>query len=101
MTTTYRIEITSAAETDISEIWEYIAQDSQENAVAFVRALEAQVTSLETSPERCPNIPENAFLGTSYRHLIYKSYRTIFRVTANSVIILRVIHCARLLEQNL
>ncbi len=98
MPTTYRIEITPSAEADISAIWEYIALDDPENATAFIVALEAQVTSLELHPERCPFIAENAILGTSYRHLLYQSYRTIFRVSGHTVVILRVIHGARLLD---
>ena len=96
MPATFRVEITPCAEADIAEMWDYIAQDSPDDATAFVLALEEQIASLEKFPERYPRIPENQVLGTSYRHLIYGSYRTIFRITASRVIILRVIHGARL-----
>jgi plasmid stabilization system protein ParE len=95
------VEITSYAEADIAEIWDYIAQDSPANAEAFVLALEAQIASLEKFPERCSRIPENEILGTSYRHLIHDSYRTIFRIAGSRVVILRVIHGARLLDTSL
>lgn len=101
MPATFLVEITPAAEADITEIWEYIAQDNPGNAAAFVLALEEQIASLEQFPERCPRIPENEILGTAYRHLIYGAYRTIFRVTGQRVIILRVIHGARLLDAGL
>ncbi len=97
----FSVEITPSAEADIAEIWDYIAQDSPANAAAFILALEAQIASLEKYPERCPRIPENEILGTSYRHLIHGSYRTIFRVAGSKVIILRVIHGARLLDTSL
>jgi toxin ParE1/3/4 len=97
----FSVEITPSAETDIAEIWDYIAQDSPANAAAFILAIEAQIASLEKYPERCPRIPENEILGTSYRHLIHGSYRTIFRVAGSKVIILRVIHGARLLDTSL
>jgi len=95
------VEITPSAETDIAEIWDYITQDSHANADAFILALEEQIASLEKFPERCSRIPENEILGTSYRHLIHGSYRTIFRIAGSSVVILRVIHGSRLLDTSL
>lgn len=52
-------------------------------------------------PERCALIAENEILGTSYRHLLYGRYRTIFRIAGRTVVILRVIHGARLLDESL
>ena len=101
MPATFRVEITPSAEADIAEIWDYVAQDSPDNAAAFVLALEEQVASLEQFPERCPRIPEDEVLGTSYRHLSHGSYGTIFRIAGARVIILRVIHGARLLNTSL
>ena len=95
------VEITPSAEADIAEIWDYIPQDSPTNAEAFVLALEEQIASLEKFPERCSRIPENEILGTSYRHLIHGSYRTTFRMAGSRVVILRVIHAARLLDTSL
>lgn len=101
MPATFRVEITSAAEADITEIWEYIVQDNPGNAAVFILALEEQIASLEQFPERYPRIPENDILGTAYRHLVFGAYRTIYRITGQRVIILRVIHGARLLESSL
>ena len=97
----FSVEITPYAEADIAEIWDYIAQDSPANAEAFILALEEQIASLEKFPKRCSRIPENEILGTSYRHLIHGSYRTIFRIAGSRVVILRVIHGARLLDTSL
>jgi toxin ParE1/3/4 len=98
---TYRVEITPSAEADIGETWDYISQDSPANAENFILALEEQIASLKRFPERCPRIPENEILGTSYRHLLHGSYRTFFRITGSRVVILRVIHAARLLDTSL
>lgn len=100
MSTRYSVEITPAAERDVEEIWSYIAADSQENATAFILRLEEQIGTLEQFPERCPLIPENEQLGTSYRHLPYGAYRTIFRIVGTTVIILRIIHGSRLLDSS-
>jgi toxin ParE1/3/4 len=95
----FRVEITPSAERDLEEIWDYIAHDNPGIATDFILRIEEHIYSLERSPERCPLIPENQILGTSYRHLLYGQYRTIFRITSTSVYILRVIHGARLLEE--
>jgi plasmid stabilization system protein ParE len=95
------VDITPSGEADIAEIWDYIAQDSPANAEAVVLALEEQIASLEKYPERCSRILENEILGTSYRHLNHGSYRTIFRIAGPRVVILRVIHGARLLDTSL
>lgn len=97
----YRVEITPSAESDVAEIWDYIAQDNPGNAESFILTLTEQFETLEFFPERCPLIAENRILGTSYRHLIYGHYRTIFRISGQAVIILRIIYGARLLDSGL
>ena len=94
----FNVDITSAAEADVAEIWEYIAQDDPDAAAAFVLRLEEQINTLERFPERCPLVRENELLGTSYRHLVYGNYRTIFKIIESRVIIMRVLHGARLLD---
>jgi len=98
MSKKFSVEITVTAETDIAEIWEHIAQDKPEAATAFVLHLEEQIGTLENFPERCALVPENELLGTAYRHLVYGNYRTIFKIIAARVIILRVLHGTRLLD---
>ena len=82
----------------MAEIWEYIAQDKPDVATAFVLRLEEQIRALERFPERAPLAPENELLGSAYRHLLYGNYRTIFKIVGSKVIILRVLHGARLLD---
>ena len=97
----FRIEITRSAQRDVEEIFTYIAADSPTHAAAFISQLERQVSTLEQFPERCPLIPENEILGSRYRHLIYKHYRTIFRISKQTIYILRIIHGARLLDTSM
>ena len=82
----------------MTEIWEYIAQDKPDAATGFVQRLVEQIRTLERFPERCPLVPENELLGTAYRHLVHGHYRTIFKILGSRVIILRVLHGARLLN---
>ena len=94
----YRVEITNVAELDILQIVQYVASDNQMAAMKLVSEIERQIDSLEQFPLRCPVIPESRELGREYRHIIYGHYRTIFRIDGSRVIIMRVIHGARLLS---
>lgn len=97
MTIKYQIEITFSAEKDTKQIWHYIAKDNQEAAKRFIEELAKQFKTLESFPLRCALIPENEILKSDYRHLIYKQYRTVFRIDNKIVYILRIIHGAKLL----
>ena len=97
----FLVKITRVAEADLEEIWDFIAHDSAEAADRLLQELDRQVTSLERFPERCPMIPENTLMGTAYRHLIYGEYRTIFRASGRTVLVLRVVHGARLLDSSM
>ena len=98
MTKRYKVNLTQLAQKDLEQIFYYIAADSIKNARNFVLELEKKIYSLDTFPERQPFITENEFFATDYRHLIYKKYRIIYRISEKRVFILRVIHGAMLLE---
>ena len=98
MPTRFRVRISETAERDVDEIWTFISQDSLEAAAGFILRLEERVSKLEAFPSRCPLIPENDLIGTEYRHLIYGDYRMIFRIEAQTVYVLRIIHSSRLLD---
>ena len=93
-----KVNISLNAQNDLEHIFFYIAEDSINNARKFILELEKKIYSLDTFPERFALIPENLFFGTSYRHIIHKKYRAIYKIDNNSVYILRVIHGAKLLE---
>lgn len=94
----YQVEIARIAESDIEEIFEYILRDNKRAAVKWVEEIGEQIDTLENFPMRCPIIPEVQELGGKYRHLIYDNYRTIFKIEGPKIIIMRVIHGARLLD---
>ena len=94
----YHGEITKVAERDIESNFEHISLDSTGATIKWIKELKRQIDSLENLPNRCSIIPEAKELGREYRHLIYGDYRTIFCVQVLKVIIMRVIHSARLLN---
>lgn len=94
----YHVRITRTAESDIKEIFDYLAADKRSAAIKWLDEIEHQINSLETSPLRCSVIPETGELGREYRHVIFGNFRTIFRIEGTKTIIMRVIHEARLLD---
>ncbi len=94
----YRVDIAAAAQRDVSEIHAHIAADAPAAARRWRAEVRRQIASLEQFPLRAPLIPEAAALGVSYHQLLHGQYRTIFRIEDDRVIIVRVIHGARLLS---
>jgi plasmid stabilization system protein ParE len=93
-----RVDITAAAEADTSEIWDYIAQDNPEAATAFIMRLEEQIGTLKKFPPRCSIVPESELIAAAYRHLLFGNYRIIFKIVGARVIVMRILHGARLLD---
>lgn len=94
----YRVEVTKVAESDVLDIFRYIASDNETAAMRLITEIEAEIESLEQFPLRCPVIPESHDLGREYRHIVFGNYRTVFRIEGSRVIIMRIIHGARLLD---
>ncbi len=94
----YNVNITFNAKTDLEHIFFYIAEDNINNAKKFILELEEKIYTLETMPERFALISENIFFGTNYRQITCKKYRVIYKISDNSVFIMRVIHGANLLD---
>jgi plasmid stabilization system protein ParE len=93
----FQVDITAAAEGDVNEIRAFIARDKPEAAAKWVETISRQFRALERNPERHEVIPEAGDLGVEYRHQVFGSYRTIYRIEGARVIIVRVIHGSRLL----
>src|SRR5713101_6161616 len=98
MPATFQVDISSVAEHDIQEIWSFIARDDPKTATRFVQQLKKRIDTLERFPRRCPLISENTLMRSRYRHLVYGKYRVIYRISDRRILVVRVIHAARLLE---
>jgi len=94
----YKVNISHNAQNDLEHIFFYIASDSINNAKKFILELEKKIYSLDIFPERFAYIPENIHFGTNYRHITHKKYRVIYRITNDSIYILRVIPGTKLLD---
>jgi plasmid stabilization system protein ParE len=82
-------------------IRDWIARDKPRAADKWARTIERKVRLLRSMPQRHEVIPEALELGVEYRHILFGNYRTIYRIEDDRVIVLRVIHAARLLDQSM
>ena len=101
MSKKFRVEITASAERDVRSIRDIIARDKPRAADKWVREITRRIRSLKSMPLRHEVIPEAEELSVDYRHIIFGNYRALYRVEGDRVLILRVIHAARLLDQSM
>jgi toxin ParE1/3/4 len=97
VTKKYRVDTNPAAEEDIRFIYQRIATDNPVAASRWLVQIERLIARLETFPQAFELIPEASEIGADYRHKFFGNYRIIYRITGDRVIIVRVIHGARLL----
>ena len=94
-----KVEWQEVASDDLFQVYDYIYQNSIIYAIKTVNGITDLVCHLETSPYMGRKIPE--YNQEDKRELIYKSYRIMYKVESNKVLIRRIWHSARLLPQKL
>ena len=85
----YQIIVTSEAEKDILDIYDYIAKkDTLQNAEYVLDNLESLILSLAESPERGHYPAELSIQGIKeFKELIFKPYRVIYEIIGSKVIV--------------
>ena len=78
---------------DLSSIAEYIARDSGHYAAAFVREVMDASRTLAEFAERGQRVPE--FQDENLREFLIRSYRLLYRIEDQRVLVLGVVHGAR------
>ena len=98
-TKSYQVLWTHTAQQDLTEIIDYIAQDSVEGALLILHKLEAKAALLVTLPNRGRIVPELLHTGISqYRELISAPWRIIYRVESQRVLVMAVLDSRRDLQ---
>jgi plasmid stabilization system protein ParE len=95
----YRIEIQPEAENEIEEAYQWIFEQSPENARRWRQRLLEKIRTLAHNPQRCPLAHENDHFPQEIRELLYGKrrgvYRILFTIVGETVSILHVRHAAR------
>lgn len=94
----YKVYTNSLAEDDILNVFNFIAEDSFEMATIFKAKIYEQIASLEMFPEKYPVISGVESKVPEYRHLIFQDYRIIYKISKNTVIIVRLVNQRQLLN---
>ena len=89
----------SFAKGDLIQIYNYIYIDSIYYAIKTINEITKTTDNLENFPYMGIKIPE--FNEEDKRELIYKSYRIIYEIQLNKIIIHRIWHSARNLPKQL
>ena len=87
------------AKADLIQIYNYIYIDSVYYAVKTSSEIVKSTDNLKTFPYMGRKVPEYNLI--QLRELIYKSYRIIYEVKSNTIIIHRIWHSARNLPKQL
>ncbi|WP_120632117.1 type II toxin-antitoxin system RelE/ParE family toxin [Ruegeria sp. EL01] len=84
--------MTEKAENDLAEIWTYIAEDSPNNATAFINQITERFEPLLQHPEIGPSRDE---LAPGLRVHFHKNYAIYYTASDEDLIIVHVVHGSR------
>lgn len=93
-----RLEFQPQAERDLEEIGDYIAQDNPRRAISFLQELRAQCRKIMMAPQAYRPRPE---LGMGIRSSVYGNYVIFFTEDGHLLKIIRVLHGAMDIEEQL
>ncbi len=88
-----KVVLTRSAQSDLEQIGDYIAQDNPTRALSFVRELRTAALTLADTPRAFPIVPR--YEGYGIRRRSFGNYLVFYRVEADQMVILRILHGAR------
>lgn len=88
-----KVVVAAAARADILGIGRYIARDNPERARSFVDELLEKARRIGERPEAWPLVPRYSDRGV--RRRVHGAYLIFYRIEAERVVVLHVLHGAR------
>ena len=99
MSERFRVRWTRAAQDDVSAIIDYVAVENARTAREILTALKYSAAKLERFPDRGRYVPETRALDVfTYRELVNRPWRIIYRREEHTVFVLAVLDSQRDLE---
>ncbi len=80
---------------DLSDIKEYIALDSEEQAVKVITEILSDIERIGNFPDSGNLLSNKVRCDVRYRYVITYSYATVYRVEEDAVYVTNVLHLAR------
>ena len=87
------VHLSAEAEYDLEMIGDHIARDNPVRALSFLQELRAKCLGLAEMPERFPLVPR--FETSGVRRRGHGDYLIFYRVEAEKVVILHILHGAQ------
>lgn len=87
-----KFTIADKARADLLEIAQYIARDNPDRARSYIVELNEKIRAVAREPELYA-VKES--WGRAYRSALHQRYHIIFRIEADQVVFVRVLHGAR------
>lgn len=99
----YQVLMTEKAETDMENIYNYIATEdlALEAAMAQYDRIASQILTLSEMPARIRVMDSEPEHTLKVRKLSVDDYYVLFQIRENQVLILRVLHCRQDIEGKL
>ena len=95
---TYNVILTDRAQRDLDQAYQWFAEHAPQAAIGWYNGFIRALNSLAHDPTHCPVASESRRLSIEVRQLVYGrqgSYRAIFRLRHQEVIVLHIRHTAR------
>ena len=100
--TIFEVYFLPSAENDLDKIINYYKELSPKTAFEYYRHIIARTTQLERFPESGRIVPELLDENIkTYRELIYKHYRIIYRIDNKKVFVVRILDSRNLMDLTL
>lgn len=88
-----KVVLSNAAEADLENVGDHISRDNPHRALTYVRELRGVALHLGDMPNAFPLVPRYERLGIRLR--VSGNYLIFYRVEADQVFIVRILHGAR------
>lgn len=88
-----KVSLTPKAQSDLREIGRWIARDNRPRSKTYVREIRLKCLALGQHPERSPIVVQQR---EPVRRAVHGSYAIFYVVRSERVVVLSVIHAARL-----
>ena len=93
---TFEVLLSPEAQQDVKLAYRYIAEHGPANPDDWKAGLDVALASLETFPHRCSKAPESRIVGEAVYQLLYTSFRLLFIIDKQHVLVVAMWHGARL-----
>ena len=91
-----KIKWSPRAASNLEDICDYIAKDSEYYAILFAKKVTAIIKTIPQFPKSGRIVPE--YNDENLREKVYENYRIVYRLKGDFVEIVAICHGARLLE---